>query len=342
MKNKTFLRKYWCVLSFVVLICSSNSCQKADINQAVTSMPEESSLEKTAHILAFKEKMEYYRDHPGVKSGGESYFAHEAVEELESLLNLEFSHTSLCCIEKTFAITTISMPLDSLEKIWDPQLMLVYYDDIIESIQSQMNGLDYPDKKLLLVDLEYTGNDSIGDAMVSIGSLIGNPVPIILHNNDWWYGEQLGLYPSGQLSPEDAATQLMQRVIDQVLPDPPSGGRWFYTSIEHTKIDPLTGPLHGGSPDNYRDFEVFYASEAVLPITNDEKHLPMAEMDFYEDHYIAYALDYEIATAKDFSNCQIDGNPYYFPTHFIQHDYELFVGFRHLIMETSINNILLY
>ena len=109
------------------------------------------------HILDFKKRMEFYRDNPNVKSGGELYTADSAVIELERLLNFNFCYTNIECDQKTYETSEVIMPLDDLLKINDPNLMQVYYNKTIDTIQAQMGRVNYGNMKLLLVDIEVTG-----------------------------------------------------------------------------------------------------------------------------------------------------------------------------------------
>jgi len=283
------------------------------------------------HVLTFKTKMKYYHDNPNLKDGGVFYTAPDAVIELESLLNYDSCFTGLECNKKTFITSEIIMPLDELEKINDPKLTEVYYNKIIDTIQAQMGRVDYENIILLLVDLEQTGTDVNGDAIVSVGAaLIGNQqIATILDDDNWWYGENLGLCGTGQYAPEDAATQLDIRVTNNLLPTPPTGANWCFRNVATTYINPTQDPLTTNF-DNYLDYKIFYATEAVTPITDTEKCLEMFEMNFYLNYYIDYAEDYEISANRDFCFCLISGNPYGNPYR-IQHDYYIFVGERFIM-----------
>ena len=320
-----------------------NGCKKENTNaQVKQTVVDDGSEAMVAHILEFKERMAYYHENPNLKSGGQLYTAIEAATELENLLNYNFCYTNSGCSQKEYASSEFIVPLDDLEKINDPKLMEVYYNKVIDTIQAQMGRVNYSTKKLLLVDLEVSGMDSNGDAIVTIGSLIGNGQAGVLHNEDWWYGENGGMYPNGQYYPEDAASQLMKRVLDNVIPAPPTGGRWIYTDVVYETIPPTQDPIYSGDPDNYRDYKIFYATEAVATITYVQKHLPVAEMSFYECNYIDYALGYETTTGMDFSDCTITGGPVWDEYYYIQHNYQMFAGNRHLAMNIGIDDILAY
>ncbi len=288
------------------------------------------------HILAFKAKMEYYRDNPGLKTGGELYTSDSAVMEIESLINFNFCYTNIECVKKTFELSEVTMPLDELEKINDPDLMQVYYNKIIDTIQAQMGRVNYSNMKLLLVDLENTGTDSNGDAIVSVGALIGKEYLSVLHIDSWIYGEHEGLCGSGWYNDEDAATQLDARVTDAMLPDPPNSCRWFFTAIDHKYINPENDQLNP-TPNNYRDYKIYYASDDVAQITETTKCLSGSDMNFYKAYYIDYAQDFEVESGKKFYYCALSGNAYPLPYH-IQHDYTIYVGYRFLECTIGVSN----
>lgn len=317
------------------------SCRKTDQPPTPSVEMDDASVASLAHIQAFKQRMEYYRDNRGIKTGGESYFATQAAEELESLINLDFCHTNVSCTEQAFETAQVIMPLNDIDKINDPDLMALYFDEIIGIIQGQMNSLTYESKQLLLVDLEYIGTNPDEDALISIGSLIGNNQLQLLHNGEWWYGENMGLCGTGQYAPEDAATQLALQVRNTLLPAPPAGGRWVYTGITNTYINPTQDPLTN-NPDNYLDYKIFYATEAVGTIDYEVQCLSLYEMGFYENHYIAYAIDFENATGKDFYNCIAEGLAYPDSEYHIQHNYWVYVGHRFLVIDMEVENILEY
>jgi hypothetical protein len=327
------------VLIFAAL--SLSSCKKQDTttsNQNQSMIDQE--LTQSEHILNFKEKLSRYHNNPNLKASGEGYFASEALTELENLLNFNFCDASAECNKSSFMTTEVIMPLDDLSKIHDLRLSQLYYEEIIDSIQAMMGRLNYPNMKLLVVDLDQTGSATNGDAIISVGALIGNAQNVVLNNDNWWYGENYGTC-DGTYAPEDAASQLAERVTNAVVPAPPTGCRWYFTGpILHTTILPTQDQV--STVDNYLDYKIFYASEVVAPITDTEKCLSQYEMSFYEGHYINYALNYQTATGKKFSRCTIVGKPYYSPFYHIQHDYTIFVGNRFLECTDTIDDILEY
>ncbi len=343
----------FCLICSVVL---TTSCNKTTENPDVKSGDEdyteliEKSKAMQEHVEAFKEKMEYYRDNAGVKSGGQLYSADEAVTELESLLNYNFCYTGIECNKKSFVTSEVLMPLDDIQRINDPELMIVYYDKVIDTIQAQMNRVNYCNMKLLLVDIEVAQYDSNGDAVISIGALIGNETTSILQNDAWIFGKNEGLCVTGWYNDEDAATQLCTRVTNSMYVDPPSGYIWTFGDPHDQTISPLDHPLWTASThNNYLDYKIFYAEDAfytpntTLIIGDDEECLSAYEMSFYEAHYISFAEEVEDNYSQDFSYCLNDGNEYNVGNHhYIQHDYTIYVGTKLLKYPFTVDDILEY
>ncbi len=323
---------------FTLAVIVVVSCQKEpDIRNANANNPVEQSQAIVEHIKSFKKKMEMHRDNPGLKSS-ELFTADSAVWEIESQLNFNYCYNNIDIIEKELATFDIIMPLNTENKISFDDLVDLYYNIIIDSIQEKMLDINYQNMKLLVVDLEQTGTTTEGDAIISVGSLIGNEQTVVLHNDNWWYGQNMGMC-NGSHVPEDAATQLDARVTEAMLPEPPHGCRWFFTSIDSTYIFPQQDTLDY-TPDNYLDYKIFFATtEGGLTIDDEVKCLSQYEMSTYKGYYIDYAQDFESETGKKFDYCYISGKPYSDPYR-IQHDYWIYVGYRGIICDVAVDDIL--
>lgn len=260
---------------------------------------------------------------------------------MEALLNFNFCYTNVHCNKKSFEHSEVTMPLDNNNEISEADLSTVY-DAIIDTIKMQMHRVDYDSMKLLLVDLEITGTDSNGDAVVSVGSLIGNRSETgVQYTDGWKYGEHEGLCTSGWYNNEDAATQLDARVTNAMLPEPQTGCRWFFTELDSVYIYPKQDQLDP-TPDNYRDYKIYYAIDnGTLGITDDTKCLTGNDMNFYEAYYIEYAQNVETEKGKKYDYCELSGNPYDQNTdhYHIQHDYTIFVAYRFLECTIDVENI---
>jgi len=295
---KKFLKTATLLIITSLVITTMNNCNKT--NPGVVAVENQNDftelIEKSKamqeHVLTFKTKMKYYHDNPNLKSGGEKYTAPDAVLELESLINFTFCYTDIECNKKTFVTSEIIMPLDDLEKISDPKLTEVYYNKIIDTIQAQMNRTNYTNMKLLLVDLAQTGTDSNGDAIVSVGTLIGNERSITQTDEiGYWFGGLLGncQHDSVTIGAFDATTELQGDLYFINFPATPPNIIRKKTSIYHvypssTPWDNYLVPV--GERDNYLDSKLFSADVAYGVIDDDTRCLTdSAEMPFYRNHY---------------------------------------------------------
>jgi len=173
------------VLALALQKCNKNYYKDNVPEQSVNTGDNDNSDAITAHILAFKQRMKYFKDNPGLKDEGDKYTADSAVIEMEASLNFTFCYTDIQCNKKTFEHSEVTMPLDNNNEISEADISTLY-DVIIDTIKAQMYRVNYDSMKLLLVDLERTGTDNNGDAIISVGSLIGNEGTInVLNSNGW-------------------------------------------------------------------------------------------------------------------------------------------------------------
>ncbi len=328
-----------------------NGCKKDTPTQTTQNPEVDPSEAMVAHILEFKDRMAYYRENPNLKTGGQLYTAPEAVLELESLLNFNFCYTDIQCNQKKFVTSEVIMPLDELEKINDPKLMEVYYDRTIDTIQAQMARVNYPNMKLLLVDLEVSGMDSNGDAIVSIGALIGNAgnlnIPTLTEDG-WIYGYTEGTCADNAGYGEvDAAIVLENDIMFQNFPTPAPGILRRHTNV--TTVGPLTPTdyrMENDPLDNLMDYQIFYATTAVDNITPDTRCLSYdIEMPFYRQQYNLVIDTLESDYDLELVGCLVNGVNPDGNENIIQHDFTINLGhvwYVNVGVPYEIDNILAY
>lgn len=297
----------------VVGVIFINGCKKdLQTDQAQQPIVDDTSEAIVAHILDFKERMAYYHENPNLKTGGQLYSASEAVIELENLINYNFCYTdSICSLVKAIN-SEIIMPLDDVEKINDPKLMEVYYDRAIDTIQAMMSRVNYSNMKLLLVDLDLSGMDSNGDAMISVGVVVGNRTnipPAPSQAPGWWYGNEGGDCQHNYFGQLDATMVLTDDITAVQLPAPPPGKVRIVTEIY--PLDPLLPwdyyIVDPQDRDNFEDSRLFYAEDIYGIITDNTCCLTTYnEMVFYRNQYNQFILDAEEDNNLDFTRCVIE------------------------------------
>ncbi len=286
------------VISAVILTirCSKDSNEPA-LSQSEQLQQESEAV--VAHILAFKERMEFCRDNPDMKSSGIGSPADSATLEIESLLNYDFCYTDIECNTRTLEVTELIMPLNIYQRINDPELTLVYYEKVIDSIQAQMGRVSFANKKLLLVDLEFDGYDANGDAIISIRSIVGNQMTLTEHQpTGWWFGNFGGTCDHNYTG-RDATTEIHREIYYFIhFPAPPPGKKYVKSNIitlgKITPEDEGNWLVDPPDRDNYEDNKLFIADHIYgtigdyqLCITNHD------EMPFYINHYNQFISDAE-------------------------------------------------
>ncbi len=284
------------------------SCQKiVDVQQTENTIVDDESKTIVERILAFKKRMELYRNNPGLKTE-QKYTADSAVTELEDLVNFDFGHGMLQVDKQEIVYSEISMPLDSLLKIGDSDLSQFYYDQLIEEIQDHMLGLSgYDSIRLMFVDLKHKETTGNGDAIISINSVIGNKSVVSIQSSEegWWFGKKGGDCDDNYSGILDAAILLEQELNQGSNNPPPSGYIWRWKNVVAVwPIQPMDpdyiNPDDDVEEDNYQDRLIYYANSAFSggTLTNDDKCISTdsetgwnLEMDFYSDSYFTIGYD---------------------------------------------------
>ena len=323
-----------------------NACEKdTETNESPQSLisPEQlaASEAKIGHIQALRERLEYYQDHPELKNGGVKYAANEAVLELESQLNFNYCYFNTIEYDsKAHFYTEVVMPLDALMEIYESDLSVHYFDDVIEAVQNHMNQSGFANKTLMLVDLELNGFDGNNDALVGVTSYVGNQGTLVpaLSEEGWKYGFTMGTCDDQQIGEWDAALELELAVksVHMMMPPPGYVLRWDTIHTEGP-IYPYDFPVDDPDDfDNYCDCQVYVAKqqygnidEHVMCLSND------VEMPFYAQHYNDLVFFFETQYSLSYINCMVQGfqsgsgNDYQ-----IQHNYRIQLGTYYLVPES--------
>ncbi len=330
------------VTSLVVAFVLTTSCNKTTENPVVKSGDEdyteliEKSKAMQEHVEAFKEKMEYYRDNPGVKSGGTLYTADSGALELETLLNYDFCFTDIEVSQKTFVTSEVIMPLDDIQRINDPKLMEVYYEKVIDTIKAQMIRINYSNMKLLLVDIDVVDYDSNGDAVISIGAMIGSAYTFpSTEEVGWWFGNLHGDC-EGNNPGVDASIIINNDVMFAMFPAPPPGKIRKMTNIKTLTDDHIKPSDHWRKipayRNNFKDSKVFTANYIYGDIEDDQRCLanypeydPINEDCANEMSFYTYKYD-EIINLKEGEYNSNNGTDYEI-VNFVVFNYEEFLPF---------------
>lgn len=318
---KKYLKLTALVIIISTLLVTLNYCSKTkeevitNENQTEYETLIEESKAMQEHILAFKTKMEYYRDNPGLKSN-EKQYALDAIIDMESTLNLTYCYVYDTVGDIERMDTIIAIPVTQYDSIRCVDISERYFNAILDAVQEHFYiNSTFTDKKLLAVDLEpVTTLDS-----VIVSTYIGNTQTLFFPEYDWVYGELFGTCDGQNYNGvSDAAKQSANYVRTIFYEEPPEGKRWGFTHIE-TSVKKPTDIVNGGyiylnpdddlPQDNSFDYLIYYASEEFGPVTPEILCLEASiELAFYKQSYVnlTQAL-INSSGGKKFYTCNYEG-----------------------------------
>ncbi len=327
--------------------CNKNYDGKALSTPTLNNNNNDNSDAVVAHILAFKEKMEYYKENPGLKSN-EKEQTDSTVLDWESTINLTYCYSYLELSDTKVFDTTIALPPISNDSILMTDISDKYYNEIVYAVQAQYFQAPFADsvKKLMAVDLEKTsGGDSL-----SIKTMVGNSSqpPNYSTPYDWKYGDFLGTC-DGQhyFGVSDAAHVIADNTRNHFKEELPAGCRWYFWNIQTiVDDDPTQHPNPNDPPPvNYEDYLIYYASSGIGPITDDVLCLESninGELDFYKQSYIDLTQGWiDGSGGKKFQNCDYTG--FYYNDNYnnliYKHTLITYLGYRGIVCDISIDDI---
>ncbi len=326
-----------------------NNCDKTNPSSVDIEKPNDQTvlIEKSKamqeHILAFKAKMEYYRDNPDLKIS-ELKQIDSTIMDWESTINYTYCYNYLELSDAISFDTVIELPIIYGDSITMANVTAKYYNDIIVAVQQRYFDAAFSDKKLMCVDLELTeGGDSLW-----VNTIIGN-IHIVSHEPllDWVYGKMEGTCDGQYVNESDAAHEIAENTRFYYGLLPPTGYMFrFYGVDTYYVLDPTTY-LNPDDPDgenNYLDYLVYYANSQVVPpgINPDVECINSlnGELSFYKQSYIDLTQGWiDNSGGKKFIECSYVGREYTYPNNYIRHELETKIGYRYLVAIISIEDI---
>jgi hypothetical protein len=211
--------------------CTKDTEQK-DTRQQVFQ-PSEQDLAIEGKILDFKQKLDYARENPNLKSGEDDMTVEEAVWNIEALVNYTYADASADLNTIINNSTEISVGLvDGKVPINE---VAEAYDQIVDSLSAQYSQVQSEDKQLTIADISLKeSNETVAVFGVNSAITAGMPNPggWFGVNDIWWYGQADlnmggycgGIY-NGTHTNDDAAEQIQRKIMFRK--SLPSGHRYF-------------------------------------------------------------------------------------------------------------------
>lgn len=304
MKKTALLLKALLVVSIAT---TAVSCKKEP------TAPDTSQGEATvARIMNFRQQVDYYKAHPGVKDG-ETVTLDEAIWNIEALFNLTYAYPNLSYGHTVTADTLLYLPLQSDNTVLLTDLT-VFYGQMYEVISGIYHDIELDNKQLLILDVE-AGEQHGNQQAIRLQSVQGSvkgiqpPTPQLIvwapfsEGSDWYYGENKGRRDGSLYSEMDAADTLSNMLNAILVPKPPVGQEYIYTAIMMKEL-----PYETHIPFSHNLYQGEYCEFYIQNAGEEDVWLSISQMNFQyygERHLVLNILpDY------------VDGNQLQVPSDF--------------------------
>ncbi|MEZ5197835.1 MAG: hypothetical protein R2764_16040 [Bacteroidales bacterium] len=309
MKRNILILSIVAAALIIVFSCSKESSNNVDADKNIQLTGYEILVNKS--IKDFKQKMEYVRANPYLKSG-ESVPADSVLWYLEATIN--YSHGFPNEYYQEFQTDSLTLSIDKNEDgSVDMAELTQEYDLMKSEVATAYNASTFTNKGLTLIDLEVT-SETDEEIVISATSITGkinpNPDTTKWYNvGSWEYGENGG-YCNSSLGDGDASEQFLHRIYWLIA----SNGKTntFFDEIQVVDVK-------GGDPDflvnpslpadNHLDYYLYYSIDGT-PIYWDEDMLciPNADMNAYNNSIYTLLYDY---LPNDYLPANYGGQNYY-------------------------------
>ena len=310
--------------------CSKEEAQNKEKQEGIFQ-PSEKDLQIKGKILDFSSKIDYARENPNLKSGGDDLTLDEAVWNIEALANYNYADASAEFEGYKAETAEIEVPLtDGKVSMVDAAIA---YDQMIDTLAQHFSQVPDADKHLVLADVslkEINGLTATFNVTSGIGTSGSNPFAGFGEDDYWFYANGAGKCGEyiGQGIGSDAAEQIQNKINMRIaLPI----GHKYFVDINIVSCSPFTNNLvldntinctccdliNPDDPEpwnNINDFLLFYGYDNSSGYPNFHTCIPPNEMNFYLNsmEHIVYDMCYECfpgeLDGKLFASCDLYGD----------------------------------
>jgi len=306
--------------------CSKENPFDPVANQNELEQMTEADFAVMNKLVAFRDKVQYFRENPGYKSGEVL-----TIDSVKWYLDAFFNFTYAFTME-----TFTSFKTDTFLTVINQNAGLVNLEDVFSALNDiKAKTLIIYDstlgdqKELYALSMDMTSNTSdsfVIKTTATIGSKTSTPPEIsewgpFTVGNDWMYGELLGdCSPGGGLwwYIKDAATEIKDASNTfryKYIQDEGSGWTAYYTEpsaistvtiyLSSTEVKNLLRTPGDGAIDNYRDYLLLYQEKDIQNGLLVETCIPWQDMNFY--YHGARKVIYDIVQ-ENYSIFGVDPN----------------------------------
>lgn len=277
----------------MVFACSKeNATHKPETKHELTVY--ETHINKT--LKDFKQKMEYVRANPQLKSG-ESVTADSTIWLLEATIN--FSHAFPNEFYNEFETDSLTLTVNrNADGTVDMNELTNKYDEMKQAVAEAYHNSGYEVKGLAVVDIEeatITADQIEINVQVLTGEKSNEPsLPAFngpfAEGDDWWYGMDEGMCYQ-QVYTSDAAKEI-RKVMDSYIKNQNTGLYFIRQKNADRKGGDFNIRRNGdpNPPNNIYDYYMYSSSTLNGNVTSDILCLSWQEMNvYYKDlEYLLY------------------------------------------------------
>lgn len=292
--KKIFTACLFAGILIFVISCSKEKNKNENSQQPAQTLFEQQTIKA---IRDFKQKVAYYRENPGYKSG-ETVIADSAMFLLEGTINYSHAFMMDRYNEEVIESLTLIVPKTGSVEV-DMDVLVQKYEEMKTEITTLYYNSNFENKGLVAVDLSEVAqnNDEITfNVDVITGNHSNDPPPPgpgvsgpFVAGDNWWYGENEGkCYDTTTYS--DAAQELKTAMSDYIYQYNQNNGIYMFYPVE-------VHYFYGGQKalrryndvkDNHLDYYMFNAWD-YIGISDDTLCVEWTEMNIYYS-YLKYWL----------------------------------------------------
>lgn len=265
MKTKRFITiagiSIFALISIIIYSCQKENTYKENSSSIKTMSENDLQLEKK--ILEFRDQVNYIREHPDLKSGGDPWEIEDAIYYIEALANYTYGLASYSREGYTIDSSFITVPLTN--GLIPAANIAGIYDKIIDSLGAHNDQIAAQDKQLIAVDISLNGIIAAG-AVFQISSGFGTSNGIGTGNDyPWYWGWELGRCDTTGLGEgKDAADKIMELANDALGL---TGGNSYYDYVS-TGISEGCEYTYNNECALFEDFQEYTLVHACLSTTD--------------------------------------------------------------------------
>ncbi len=296
----------------------------------------ENDLQVKNMILKFKDRMKYLKQHPAIKDVG-TMSIKDAIWYLESDFNFTYGYVNLAYRKMLTDTADFVIAVNNDQTVNEMDVSALY-DEMLTHLIDYYNSVDNGNLRFNSLKLRDMGieNNMLNLRIIASFGFANSGQDGVFGSNDYWY-YGYGLGHCGNIEEGDgydAATELERSLLVYYGPGANFGNvHIFYTDIFDTTLvgNEFPNPADDAL-DNNMDYLLFYCSESVGGIGEDEACLNPEEMNHYRNG-TQEVINLLKPEGKLFITCDIDGiNEIEEDEAIIHHSTYLKYGKRHVVI----------